>query len=144
MPGVRATADAERLAEELGFAAGRLATIAVAPTGLYAEVASLAAGGDFEEATWLAFLIAYIGPLDGDDPWAGIEAARTTWASGELPDLTDVPLGPRSSHVKTRGRRRSRPTAPGSLAPARSRERSRARPSGRPHAASSASSSGSR
>ncbi len=103
VPGLRATADAERLAEELGFAAGRLAALAAAPSGLYAEVASLAAAGDYEEATWLAFLIAYIGPLDGDDPWAGIEAARTTWASGELPDLTDVPLGPRTSHAKARG-----------------------------------------
>jgi len=103
VPGIRATADAERLAEELAFAAGRLAGLAAAPTGLYAEVASLAAGGDLEEATWLAFLIAYLGPLDGEDPWAGIVAARTSWASGELPDLTDVPLGPRSSHAAARG-----------------------------------------
>ncbi|MDO8188034.1 hypothetical protein Q5424_11960 [Conexibacter sp. JD483] len=103
VPGIRATADAERLAEELGFASGRLASLAVAPTGLYAEVASLGAAGDYEEATWLAFLIAYVGPLDGEDPWAGISAARTSWASGELPDLTDVPLGPRTSHAKARG-----------------------------------------
>lgn len=103
VPGIRATADAERLAEELAFAAGRLASLAAAPAGRYAEVGSLAAAGDFEEATWLAFLIAYIGPLDGEDPWAGIDAARTSWASGELPDLTDVPLGPRTSHAKARG-----------------------------------------
>jgi hypothetical protein len=103
VPGIKATADAERLAEELAFAAGRLAALAAAPAGLYAEVASLAAAGEFEEATWLAFLIAYLGPLDGEDPWAGIAAARTSWASGALPDLTDVPLGPRSSHVPARG-----------------------------------------
>lgn len=103
VPGIRATADAERLAEELAFASGRLAALAVAPTGRYEEVASLAAAGDYEEATWLAFLIAYVGPLDGEEPWAGIDAARTGWASGELPDLTDVPLGPRTSHVPARG-----------------------------------------
>lgn len=100
VPGIRATADAERLAEELAFASARLATLAAAPTGLYASVAG---ESDLEEATWLAFLIAYIGPLDGEAPFAGVLAARTTWASGELPDLTDVPLGPRTSHVKSRG-----------------------------------------
>lgn len=100
VPGVRASADADRLAQELAFAAGRLGTLAAAPPGLYAEIAGAT---DFEEATWLAFLIAYIGPLDGEDPFAGVRAARTTWASGELPDLTDVPLGPRTSHQPARG-----------------------------------------
>jgi len=100
VPGVKATADAERLAQELAFAAGRLGTLAAAPPGLYAEIAGAT---DYEEATWLAFLIAYLGPLDGEDPFAGVRAARTTWASGELPDLTDVPLGPRTSHEPARG-----------------------------------------
>lgn len=100
VPGLKATADAERLAEELAFAAGRLGALASAPAGLYAEVASTPDG---EEAAWLAFLIAYLGPLDGEDPFAGVRAARTTWASGELPDLTDVPLGPRTSHQPARG-----------------------------------------
>lgn len=100
IPGVRATADADRLAQELAFAAGRLATLATEPPGLYAEIAGAT---DYEEATWLAFLIAYVGPTDGTDPFAGVQAARTTWASGELPDLTDVPLGPRTSHDPARG-----------------------------------------
>ena len=30
---------------------------------------------------------------------------RTTWASGELPDLDDVVLGPRTSHDPARGTR---------------------------------------
>ncbi|MDO8209213.1 hypothetical protein [Conexibacter sp. CPCC 206217] len=100
VPGIRATADAERLAEELAFASARLATLAVAPTGLYASVGS---DSDLEEATWLAFLIAYLGPLDGDDPFAGVKAVRTTWVSGELPDLDGAQLGPRTSHTRERG-----------------------------------------
>jgi hypothetical protein len=100
VPGIKASGDAERLAEELAFASGRLATLATEPPGLYGE---LAREPDREEAAWLAFLIAYLGPLDGDDPFAGIRAARTTWASGELPDLTEVPLGPRTSHDPARG-----------------------------------------
>lgn len=100
VPGIKATADAERLAEEIAFAETRLGVLATAPPGLYAEVAS---EPDREEAAWLAFLIAYLGPLDGDDPFAGVRAARTTWASGELPDLVDVPLGPRTSHQPSRG-----------------------------------------
>jgi hypothetical protein len=95
VPGLRASADAERLAEEIAFAAGRLARLASEPPGLYAEVA---AGGDAEEQAWLAFLIAYLCPLDGDDPFAGVRAVRTTWVSGELPDLDDVQTGPRTAH----------------------------------------------
>lgn len=98
--GVRATADADRLARELAFAAGRLATLAAEPFGLYAEIA---AEPDREEATWLALLIAYLGLLDDADPFAGISAVRTTWASGELPDLTGVAVGPRTSHDPSRG-----------------------------------------
>lgn len=101
VPGIRSSADAERLAEELAFAAARLATLATAPPGLYADVAS---EPDREEATWLAFLIAYLGPLaDRDDPFAGVRAAHTPWATGELPDLTDIPLGPRTAHDPRRG-----------------------------------------
>jgi len=78
-----------------------LLALAAAPPGLYAEVAG---APDREEATWLAFLIAYLGPLDGDDPFAGVRAVRTTWASGELPALDgDVPLGPRTAHDPRRG-----------------------------------------
>jgi len=99
-PGLRATADAERLADEMAFAAGRLAQLGAAPPGLYAEVA---ASGDVEEAAWLAFLIAYLGPLDDDDPFAGVRAARVPWASGEAPALDDVAVGPRGAHEPARG-----------------------------------------
>lgn len=68
VPGLRATADAERLAAALAAAAGRLE-----PPGPYPEVA---AEPDLEEATWLAFLLAH-----GSDE-------RPTWASGESPDRT--------------------------------------------------------
>ena len=39
VPGLRSSADAERLADELAFAAARLELLAVDPPGLYAEVA---------------------------------------------------------------------------------------------------------
>src|SRR5579864_1377836 len=60
VPGLKSSADAERLADELAFSAGRLELLETDPPGLFAEVAG--AGGDLEERTWLAFLIAYVGP----------------------------------------------------------------------------------
>ena len=68
MPGLRATADAERLAAALTAATARLE-----PPGPYPEVA---AEPDLEEATWLAFLLA-----TGSDE-------RPAWASGESPGRT--------------------------------------------------------
>jgi hypothetical protein len=100
LPGLRSSVDAGRLADELTFAAARLVELETNPPGLYADVALAT---DPEEAAWLAFLIAYLSPLDGDDPWVGIAAARTTWASGELPILEDVALGPRTAHDPARG-----------------------------------------
>jgi hypothetical protein len=100
VPGLRASADAERLAEEIGFAVRRLARLAADPPGLYAEIAS---GGDIEERVWLAFLIAYLCPLDGDDPFAAVQAVRTSWNSGEMPALDDVRTGPRTAHEPGRG-----------------------------------------
>ena len=103
--GLHASGDARRLADELAFSTARLAELAADPPGLYAEVA---VADDAEEALWLAFLIAYISPLGegtGADPFAGIAAARTSWASGELPDPTGVPLGPRTAHDPGRGDR---------------------------------------
>jgi hypothetical protein len=99
--GLRASADAERLAGELAFADARLAELAQDPPGVYAEIAAEA---DPEEAIWLAFLTAYLSPVEADDPFAGIRAAHVPWASGELPDL-DVPLGPRTSHDPAGGER---------------------------------------
>lgn len=95
VPGLRSTVDGRRLAEEIAFAVARLDRLESAPTGVYAEIA---AADDKREAAWLAFLVAVLSPLEGtDDPWAGINAARTTLASGELPNVTDVPRGPRAS-----------------------------------------------
>jgi hypothetical protein len=107
IPGVKASAAAERLAEEIAFANARLALLADDPPGLYAEIAAagpaVAGSAEREEALWLAFLIAYLGPLEGEDPFAGVRAARTSWASGESPPLDDVPLGPRTAHDPARG-----------------------------------------
>jgi hypothetical protein len=100
LPGLRSSVDAARLADELAFSANRLDELSADPPGLYADVARSA---DPEEAAWLAFLIAYLSPLDGDDPWAGIGAARTPWASGEVPALDEVALGPRTAHSAARG-----------------------------------------
>ncbi len=109
VPGLKSSTDAERLAEELAFATARLTRLGQAPPGLYAEVAAGALGAagasDVEERAWLAFLIAYIGPLDGEDPFRAIAAARTTWSSGEQPALDGVQLGPRSAHEPDRGTR---------------------------------------
>jgi hypothetical protein len=103
VPGLRSGADAQRLAEELAFAATRLVTLAADPPGLYGEVAD--ASQPVEERTWLAFLIAYLGPLDGEQPFAGIAQARTSWSSGEPPRLDEVPTGPGTAHEPSRGQR---------------------------------------
>jgi hypothetical protein len=100
-PGLKSSADAERLAEELAFSVARLARLEHDPPGLYAEVA--AAAGEIEERTWLAFLIAYLGPLDGEDPFSAILRVRTPWAAAEPPDLDGVQTGPRTAHEPSRG-----------------------------------------
>jgi hypothetical protein len=99
VPGLRASVEAQRLAGEIAFATARLDELRSDPPGLYADAAT--AGG--EEGLWLAFLIAYLSPLEGEDPWASITAARTSWASGELPMLEDIALGPRTAHDPARG-----------------------------------------
>lgn len=103
VPGLKSTEEARRLAEELAFAAARVQLLASEPPGLYAEVAD--AGAGIEERTWLAFQIAYLSPLDGDDPFASIAAARTSWASGQEPVLDGVQTGPRTAHDPDRGDR---------------------------------------
>jgi hypothetical protein len=99
-PGLRSTHDARHLAVSLSDANGRLTVLATDPPGLYGEVAG---ERDLEEASWLAMLIAYLGPLDGVDPFAGIRAVRLPWRDGDVPLLDDAPLGPRSSHEAPRG-----------------------------------------
>lgn len=102
VPGLRSTADAQRLAAELAFASARLERLALEPPGGYGVVAT---EPDPEEALWLAFLIAYLGPLEGEDPFPGVRAAHRPWSSGELPDLDGVELGPRTAHDPSHGAR---------------------------------------
>ena len=102
-PGLRSSADAERLAEELAFAAGRLARLEQDPPGLYADVAD--AREDVEDRTWLAFLIAYLGPTHGEDPFAAIRHVATPWTEAQPPDLDGIELGPRTAHDPARGTR---------------------------------------
>lgn len=102
VPGLKSTQEALRLAEELAFAHTRIERMRTAPPGLYAEVADPA--GDLEERTWLAFLIAYLGPLEDEaDPFASIREVRTSWASGVVPELGQALTGPRTAHDPARG-----------------------------------------
>jgi hypothetical protein len=77
VPGLRATADAERLAAALASAAERLE-----PPGPYDAVAT---EPDREQATWLAFLLALAGPDDPERQDA-VVAAAPRFADGELPE----------------------------------------------------------
>jgi len=114
VPGLRATADARRLAGEIAFSAGRLLALAAEPPGLYGEVRELA-GADLERATWACFLIAYLSPLQGDDPFAGIRLALAAGPDRGAPtgeqglgalralDMEAIPVGPRTCHDPSRG-----------------------------------------
>ena len=102
VPGVKRGDDARRLAEEIAVATARLDVLATAPPGLYAEVASEL---DVEEALWLAFLIAYLGPLEHEEPFAGIRAVRAPWAGGALPSVDGAAAGPRGSYEPAHGSR---------------------------------------
>jgi Alpha-glutamyl/putrescinyl thymine pyrophosphorylase clade 3 len=100
VPGLRASPDARLLADQIAFAARRLAELETDPPGLYAEIAESSAA---EEALWLAFLTAYLSPTEDDDPFAAIRHARTDWSTGALPDLDGVACGPRTAHDPERG-----------------------------------------
>jgi hypothetical protein len=100
-PGLRASQDARQLAQEIAFADGRLVAITTAPPDLYGEIREQE---DREQATWMCFLSAYLSPLEGPDPFAGIRRAlEADWRAGELPELDGIPLGPRTSHDPARG-----------------------------------------
>ncbi len=101
VPGLHASGDARRLASELAFSTARLAELAADPPGLYAEAAM---AEDLEESLWLAFLIAWISPAE-EAPWAGVDAARVPWSSGEVPTLDGVPLGRRTTVDRARPER---------------------------------------
>lgn len=106
LPGVRASADAARLADELAFSSGRLLALQ-APTasgplpGPY-ESARASAASDPEQAIWTCFLLAYLSPLEGAEPFAGIERALAS-PRAELSDLEGIELGPHRSHDPKRG-----------------------------------------
>lgn len=102
VPGLHSSEDARRLAGEIGFACGRLLVLGAAPPSFYAETRDC---GDIEQATWMCVLAAYLSPLQGDQPFAGIREALLScdWASGSIPDLQGIPLGPRTSHDPARG-----------------------------------------
>ncbi len=102
LPGVRASADASRLADEIAFSRGRLLALAAHPPGLYGDVRALAPA-DRERATWTCFLIAYLAPLQGEDPFAGIREALAASTGVQPPDLEGIALGPRTSHEPGRG-----------------------------------------
>jgi hypothetical protein len=113
VPGIRASADASRLAEEIAFSSARLLGLEREPPDLYGEARALAKD-DLERATWTCFLIAYLSPLEGEDPFAGIRLALAaapspTAAIGSagfgqgVPDFGEISLGPRSSHDPARG-----------------------------------------
>ena len=78
VPGVKATADAERLARSLAAAAARLEF-----PGPYEAVAT---EPDLEEATWLAFLLALTGP-DAPDAQAELIRTRPPWSGGQVPRM---------------------------------------------------------
>ena len=73
VPGIKATADAERLAEALAVAATRLE--------FPGPVEEIAAEPDPEAATWLAFLLALAGP-DAPELRVAVLAARPGWDGG--------------------------------------------------------------
>ena len=141
LPGLRATVEAAHLADELAFATARLEQLGSEPPGLYAEVA---AADDLEEAVWLAFLIAYLSPLETDEPFAEIERVRTTWATGSCRTsrASSSARAPRTSRAAGRGHRGlPRLGRPRRVAGGRDRGR---RGAGRRSGASSAPSSASR
>lgn len=102
VPGLRSSEDARRLAGALTASGARLESLSLDPPGLLGLIAS---EPDVEEAAWLAFQVAYIGELDGDDPFAEVDRVRVSWRSGELPDLEGAELGPRTAHDPARALR---------------------------------------
>ncbi len=108
LPGLRASGDAEALAQEIAFAHGRLLALGAAPPDLYGEIRALAEE-DIERATWMCFLSAYLSPLNGENPFLGIRLVLAATSEGDaneeemLADLGRMPLGPRTSHDPARG-----------------------------------------
>ncbi len=98
IPGLKSAAEARRLADEVAFASARCRRLLTDPPGLYAVVAD--AGEDIEQRSWLAFQIAWLSPLENDDPFGAIAAARTPWDAGAIaaPDPELAQTGPRGTY----------------------------------------------
>ncbi len=98
MPGVKSAAEAQRLADEVAFASARCNLLRAKPPGLYAAVADVAV--DIEQRTWLAFQLAWLSPLAGDDPFSAIAAAHTSWDADAVavPDPERALAGPRGTY----------------------------------------------
>jgi hypothetical protein len=109
MPGLKSAAEARRLADEVAFASARCTRLATDPPGLYAAVAD--GGADIEQRSWLAFQLAWLSPLDGDDPFSAVAAARTSWNA-------DAVVAPDPEHALTGPRGTYDPAAPGRTAEA--------------------------
>ena len=109
VPGLRASADASRLAAEIDFAAGRLGALATEPPGLYGELRDLAVT-DIERASWGCVISAYLAPTEDPEPFASIRAVLAevpgpASLGGDIDGLLDeADTGPRSSHEPGRGR----------------------------------------
>jgi hypothetical protein len=104
--GLRSSLDARRLAAEIGFAASRLQALQQDPPGAYALAAQLGRQGEIEHASWLCFLIAYLSPTDGLEPFASIaQAPSLDEAAASLRDeqIDALALGPRTCHEPGRG-----------------------------------------
>jgi len=101
VPGVHASADAERLAAEIAFSAARLELLEAEPPGLYAAVRALASE-DADAAARACFLIAYLSPTEEEDAFDAIRAAIAD-PERVLSVLEPEQLGPRTSHDPARG-----------------------------------------
>ncbi len=122
-PGLHASQDAARLAEEIAFASGRSLRLRESPPDLFDEIRRLASDGQLERASWICFLTVYLSPLPTDDPFAGVRLALEREGEGgdggesvgespgervplrelEVPSLEGIPLGSRTSHDPARG-----------------------------------------
>ncbi len=110
-PGLRASADARRLAVEIAFSSARLASLGLDPPGTYERAIDSAARGDLGSATWICFVLAYLVPAEDGDPFAGVDAVLAAApavhdASPGLGGLIDAATrGPRTSHQPGSGAR---------------------------------------
>jgi hypothetical protein len=107
VPGLHASEDARRLAQELAFSQARLELLGTKPPGAYGRAVELALEGELGRATTLCFVAAYLSPAESEAPFASIEAAFAALELGaaEALDFDSFDLGPRTSHASGQGAR---------------------------------------